>query len=54
MGSVSFKAEAGTTQSVSPLAPELEPGPEPELAPASPGHDGLPLVVPLAHIPASS
>jgi hypothetical protein len=48
IGKVSFKAEAGTTQPVSPLVPELEPGPE--LAPALLGHGGPPLVV---HSPAS-
>jgi hypothetical protein len=52
-GKVSFKAEAGTIQSVLLLAPglELEPAPAPEPAPATLEHGGL---APLGHSPASS
>jgi hypothetical protein len=49
MGRISFKAEAGTTQSVLLLAPELELEPEP--APASLGRGGPLLAV---RSPASS
>jgi len=51
-GKVSFKAEAGTIQSVLLLAPGLElalaPEPEPEPAPATLEHGGL---APLGHSP---